>query len=123
MSRRKQKPKKKKPDSIESRKAEIKARKITAYTPTINSILNKLVFPYKLQLGASAEILEELIPKKPLLDQNAMLDVGDKISGMTLDCISTGAIKPEITHISSRHKGSRAIAGNYVYCKIYIPFF
>ena len=112
-----------KSNSIECKKAEITARKITAYPPEQNPILNKMVFPYKLQISAKAVILEELIPKKALLDPNSMLNVGDKVMGRTLECKSTGAIRPEIIHVSSKHRGSHAVAGNYVYCRIFAPFF
>lgn len=101
----------------------MKAGRVISYTPEINPKLDKLVFPYKLQLRARAEILEELIPKKALLDPDSMLDVGDRISGRTLECKTTRAIRCEITQISSKHKGSRAVAGNYVHCKVLIPFF
>lgn len=122
-AKKKQPVKRRQSNSIECKKAEITARKITAYPPEQNRVLKKVVFQYKLQISAKAEIIEELIPKKALIDPESLLNVGDKIMGRTLRCMSTGAIRPEITHISSKHKGSRAVAGNYVYCRVFTPLY
>jgi len=114
---------KKKPQSIECKKAELKAGQIIPYLPYVHSILNELVYEYKLQLGPRAIILEELIPKKSKIDRNSMLNLGDRISGRMLRCLSTAPIKSEWTKISSRHRGFLAIAKKYIYCKVIYSIF
>lgn len=114
------KTKNEKPQSIECKEAEIKAKKIVAYDPEIHPILNELIYPYKLERGARAQILAELNPKCPKIDANAKLDQGDVIAGIKLDCITTEPIAPALKQISGSHRGKYAIAKDYVYCKVLV---
>ena len=114
---------KKKSQSIECKKAGLKAGQIIHYLPTIHPILNELVYECKLKLGPRAIILEELDPKESKIDRNSMLNSGDKISGRVLECLSTAPITSRWTTISGKHTGNLAIAKKYVYCKVFIPIF
>ena len=107
------------PKSIECQKARLKARKINVLFPEVHEVLNCLVYNYKLQRSALAEILKELNPKKPILDKDSLLNLGDKITGKIIECISTKPINNiEVKPDSSKHRGQFSEASGYVYCKV-----
>jgi hypothetical protein len=117
-------PAKKKSESIECKKAGLIAKRINPYPPQFHSILKKTIFEYKLQRGAIAEILQELEPKRAILNPESMLDLHDKIRGEIIDCLATNVIsREEVRSFSGRHRAKYSSIKGYVYCRILRTFF
>lgn len=117
-------PSQKKSESIECKKAGLIAKRINPYPPRLHSILNKITFEYKLQQGAIGEILQELKPKKAILNPESMLDLHDKISGEIIQCLATNKIsREEVRPFSKKHRAKYSNIKGYVYCRILRTFF
>lgn len=111
-------------DSIECKKAFIKARRVNPGRPSTNASLKCLVYSWKLQESAQAEIAQELDPKVAIIDPASKLDLGHKISGKLIEGFSTKLPAPaRVGPDSSRHRGQFSEASGFVYCKVQYPYY
>lgn len=114
----------KKPNSIECKKAKLTFKKFNIQRPSIDSVLKKLVYNFKLSQGAVAVVTKELKPKTAKIDSNSMLDLGSQIRGKILEGFSTDLIRsPDVVPFSGKHQAQNTYASGFVFCRIFISFY
>ena len=107
------------PDSIECKKANLKARSVNPLPPYLEPRLNGLAWPWKLKEAAQATITLELDPKAAVIDPASKLDVGEQINGKQIEGFSTKKLSPaRVEPDSSRHRGQFTEASGFVYCSV-----
>jgi len=105
--------------SIECKKAGLKARRINLLFPDDHEVLKCMVYHWKLQESAIAKILEELNPKISIIDNNSALNMGDRIYGKLIEGLSTRPIPGRsVGPDSSKHRAQFSEVSGFVYCKV-----
>lgn len=103
-------------DSIESEGATLIARRLSAMPPCHDPALGKMVYNAAIRDNANATVRIELSPKEPIKSLTSLIDVGDKILGDTILCISVKRFpSPSAKPRTGRHKSQEIETRKYTY--------
>ena len=94
-------------ESIEGDALQLQCRKFNAHPPCKDTVLGKLVYPFKLGIFALASITQEFAPKVCVWYTTSHLDAGDALQGEAIEgkCVKPLG-KPVVRAATGRHKAS-----------------
>lgn len=109
-------------DSIECMKCRVIARKVVPSTPIKDPILG-MGIKYSLSRNASAQIVEELNPKKHKINPASQLNLNDilKADSISAFVASIKPIKRDVINNSHTHKASEFVLSAFCHAFIKYP--
>lgn len=108
-------------DSIECQKSEIIAKKIGKGYLKYHPKIGKAFMYYKCERSGTAEIIEELNPKRPIVSDHSGLDQGDKLNGDKLEIYIDIKKRLRSEHIgghTGKHGSCRFKSDKFTYARI-----